>query len=60
MFLTEKHRAEMARIDTALLEIGYELLRRAESEEDKRGINAILGSLKDRHKNDGILDQTLS
>ncbi len=60
MFLSEKHKKELARLDTALLEIGYELLRRAVNEEQKQEINTILESLKDRRQNDRILDQTLS
>lgn len=46
MFLTEKHKKELARLDTALLEIGYELLRRAEREEMKREIQEIMALLQ--------------
>ena len=42
MFLTEKHKKELARLDTVLLEIGYELLRMADSEEMKREIRDIM------------------
>ena len=46
MFLTEKHKKELARVDTALLEIGYELLRRAESEDITREIQEIMALLQ--------------
>ncbi len=46
MFLTEKYKQELARLDTALLEIGIELLRRAESEEVKREIQEIMALLQ--------------
>ena len=46
MFLTGKQKKELARLDTALLEIGYELLRRAEREEMKREIQEIMALLQ--------------
>jgi len=46
MYLTGKHKKELARLDTALLEIGYELLRLAKSEEMIREIQNIIDLLK--------------
>jgi hypothetical protein len=60
MFVSEKHKRELVRLDTLLLEIGYELLKMAGNAEQKQEINAILESIKGRQRNDRILDQTLS